>query len=125
MGAKLDISELVQVASRIESSAGRVGARTSAVVRRTALAIEADAKALAPVAEIDGGTLRNSISTTVTGDGRHGAMTAEIGPTAEYGIYQELGTSVMAAQPYLGPAFDRQIGGYTEAIAKLASDDLV
>lgn len=27
-----------------------------------------------------------------------------VGPTAEYGIYQELGTSKMKAQPYLFPA---------------------
>lgn len=30
--------------------------------------------------------------------------TAHIGPSVEYGIWQELGTEIMAAQPFLGPA---------------------
>lgn len=30
--------------------------------------------------------------------------TAHVGPSVEYGIYQELGTSIMSAQPYLTPA---------------------
>lgn len=109
-------------------------------LRRTAFAIEADAKVLAPV---DTGNLMNSISTTIEGDGRTGKMAAEIGPTAEYGIWVEHGTDPHAipnawgrgsdfgtessfhpgtpAQPYMGPAFDRQVSGYTEALASLAS----
>ena len=49
-------------------------------------------------------------------------MTAEIGPTAEYGLYQEFGTSVMAAQPFMGPAFDRRVAGYAAALAQIAAE---
>jgi HK97 gp10 family phage protein len=117
VGAHLDTSEVRGLGSRIVAASGRVGATASAALRKTAFDIEADAKALAP---FDLGTLMNSISTTISGDGRFGTMAAEIGPTVEYGVYQELGTSVMGAQPYMGPAFDRNIGGYTEALAKIA-----
>ena len=114
MGFELDISQAVALASRFTTASGRIGAAASAVLRRTAYAIEADAKASAPV---DTGALRASISTSLTGDGRGGSMTAEIGPTVEYGVYQEYGTSKMAAHPFMGPAFDRQIGGYLSAVS--------
>lgn len=117
MGVKLDTSEVRALGSRIVASTGRVGGLASAALRKTAFAIEADAKALAPV---DTGNLMNSISTTISGDGRFGAMTAEIGPTVEYGVYQEYGTSTQSGTPFMGPAFDRNVGGYTDALGKIA-----
>lgn len=116
MGIEFDFSEIRALESRMKSAAGHVGAKVAAVVRKTAHDIEADAKALAPV---DTGNLRNSISSTITGSGSHGTMTAEIGPTAEYGIYQEYGTSTQPGTPFMGPAFDRRAPGYTEALAKV------
>lgn len=118
----LDTSQAIAVATRLKTAGGRVGARGAAVFRRTVLAIEADAKALAPV---DTGFLRGSISSTVTGDGRFGKMTAEIGPTAYYGVFQEYGTSTQPGKPFLTPAFDRQIPGYQAAVAQLAAEDLL
>lgn len=119
MGITIDTSEVRALGSRIAANGARIGARGSAVVRRAALAIEADAKVLAPY---DTGNLAGSVSTTFTGDGRTGQMTAEIGPTAEYGIYQEYGTSTHGAQPFMGPAYDRQVPGYLAAVAKLGED---
>lgn len=121
MGVTLDTSQVRALASRVASAGGRLGAKGSAALRRTAYAIEVDAKALAPV---DTGNLRNSISTSMVGDGRSGAIGAEIGPTANYGVYQEYGTSTQPGQPFMGPAFDRQIGGFTEAVAQLADEVL-
>jgi HK97 gp10 family phage protein len=86
------------------TATGQVGAKVAAVVRKTAHDIEATAKVLAPV---DTGNLRGSISTTITGDGRFGSISAEIGPTASYGIFVETGTSRMGPQPYMNPAADR------------------
>lgn len=102
-------------------AAGTVGARGSQVVRATAARVERDAKILAPV---DTGNLRNSISTTLTGDGRSKVMSAEVGPTASYGRYVELGTSRMAAQPYLFPALDRHEDNFTAAMARIATEGL-
>lgn len=121
MTLTLDVSQARALASRFTSLSGRIGALGAAVLRKTAADIEADAKALAPV---DTGALRSSISTTITGDGRGGSMTAEIGPTVEYGIYQEYGTSEQPGQPYMGPAYDRRIGGYADALAQIIDQGL-
>ena len=121
MSISVDDSQLRHLTADLGRSKGAVGAKVAAAVRKTAYAIEGDAKALAPV---DTGALRGSISTRVSGDGRFGSITAEIGPTVDYGVYQELGTSVMAAQPYMAPAFDRRIPGFEAAVAKAGSDIL-
>lgn len=118
MGMTIDFSEVRAVGSRVAGSGARIGAAGSLILRRTAHAIEADAKALAPV---DTGALEASISTTLTGDGRNGTMSAEIGPTVEYGVFQEYGTSTQAGTPFMGPAYDRNIGGYAEALAQSAA----
>lgn len=116
MGINFDASEVRALGSRIKASGPRIGAAASAALRKTAFDIEADAKALAPV---DTGNLMNSISAEIAGDGRFGTMSAEIGPTAEYGIYQEFGTSTQPGTPFMGPAFDRRVPAYTEALAQL------
>lgn len=120
MDISIDTSEVRALGTRMKSAGGRVGLRAAAALKKTAYGIEADAKALAPV---DTGALRSSISTTITGDGRHAGMTAVIGPTAEYGIHQEFGTSTQPGTPFMGPAFDRRVPGYTQALAKLAADE--
>lgn len=122
MGFDVDVSEARAVAFRIGTAGGRIGAAAAAALRKTVLDIEADAKQLAPV---DTGDLRNSISSDVFGDGRNGAMTAEVGPTVEYGIYQEYGTSTQPGQPFLGPAYDRRIAPYSEALAQLAVQEVL
>lgn len=122
MGVRIDLSELRAVGARVAGSGGRIGAVSAAVLRKTAYDIEADAKALAPV---DTGALRSSISTSISGDGRNGAMTAEIGPTVEYGVYQEYGTSTQPGTPFMGPAYDRRIPAFTEALAQAAAREVL
>ena len=83
----------------------------SKAVRKTDADIEADGKAFAPV---DTGNLRGSISTDT------GVLSAEVGPTAEYGLYVEAGTSRMAPQPYMGPAADRREPEFAKAMELIA-----
>ena len=99
--------------------------RAEDVCTRIAYLVEQDAKMNAPY---DTGALSASISTTTrTSDGGgEGAAAAAnpkamavslpkpeapyyavVGPCVDYGIYQEFGTSRMAAHPYLLPAVDR------------------
>lgn len=83
-------------------------------VAKTAADITGDAKQFAPV---DTGNLKSSIGHDLSNAG--GESSAEIGPTANYGLFVETGTSRMAPQPFVGPAFDRRIPGFELAMAKL------
>lgn len=117
----VNVDPIRKLSADLRTEAGRVGGRAAQVIRKTAKDIERDAKIMAPV---DTGNLRNSISTETAGDGRHGTMTATVGPTAHYGIYLELGTSRMGAQPYLFPAADRHEPGFLAAMAQAAEPKL-
>jgi HK97 gp10 family phage protein len=88
-------------------------AELAKAVRETAFAIEAEAKAKAPV---DTGALRASIQSDVsqTDD----TLTAEIAVGVDYGPYVELGTVVSAPQPFLTPAAEAQ----REAFERRLSD---
>lgn len=118
--ASVDTSQMRKFASDLRTESGRVSKRGATVVRKVSQGIVRDAKTLAPV---DTGNLRNSISATVTGDGRTNRMSAEIGPTAHYGIYLELGTSKMSPRPYLFPAADRWEPVFTQAMAQVVLPD--
>lgn len=93
-----DFSEINRLAADLTKAGVSAGIKAAAAIKKSAMDIERDAKIAAPV---DTGHLRNSISADVRG------LHAEVGPTAEYGVYVEYGTSRMSPQPYLGPAFDR------------------
>lgn len=104
------------------TAAGRqVGTRARAVIRKAAYDIERDAKALAPV---DTGNLKNSIGHSDLRIGTSGQLVAEIGPTANYGIFLELGTSRMPAQPFMGPAADRNTPSFEAAMQQLGMEVL-
>lgn len=70
--------------------------RISAILRTSVFAIVGDAKIRAPVAT---GALRNSIDAE-----EKNKLLWHIHDGVEYGIFQELGTSRMRAQPFLTPA---------------------
>jgi len=106
----IDASELGELARDLKAGAAGVEAKAPLVVKRTAFDIEATGKVNAPV---DTGNLESSISTDVDG------LTAEIGPTAEYGGYVEYGTSKMDAQPYMGPATDRHAPAFESALGQV------
>jgi HK97 gp10 family phage protein len=108
---EIDTTRLNQILTRLP------GNRRSAV-RATAFAIERKAK---PRTRYDTGALRSSIYVrmgkgatalpAVEGDAERVELpepadddTAHVGPSVEYGLYQELGTAVMAGQAFLGPA---------------------
>lgn len=118
----IDAHVLGEVARDLRKAPGRVGAKVSRALRAGAYRMEATAKAAAPV---DTGALKSSISTSFEGGGRYGAIAAVIGPTVDYGLWQEIGTSRMPPQPYLGPAFDRHIGAVQQAIAQAAQDGIL
>ena len=119
MGVSGDFSELRDLAADLSKAGPEAAERAKVVVRKTALDVEASAKVYAPV---DTGFLRTSIGNTVTIGGD--VIEAEVGPTAEYGLYVELGTSRMAPQPYLAPAFDRVEPGFVAAMEQIGGEIL-
>lgn len=108
----LDISELRDLDRDLVKGAAKVTPLAERVVAKVAHDIEASAKANAPV---DTGNLKGSISSDVNG------LTAEIGPTASYGGFQEYGTSKMHAQPFMGPAVDLHTPSFEAALEQVGS----
>ncbi len=90
-------------------------------VKKTAKDIEATAKTLAPV---DTGNLRSSIKTSDLRGVTQGSPGAEVRASANYAIYQELGTSRMAPQPFMSPAADKHGPAFEQAMAQLAAKAL-
>jgi len=78
------------------------------IVAKATLDIEAGAKVRAPV---DTGFLRASITSRKVTDEHWRVIVG-----ADYGIYVEMGTRYMAAQPYLGPAVDAVRSGFIAAL---------
>lgn len=99
------------------------------------LVVEAQAKDLCPVAKVNGGRLRGSI-TTASGLGRrtnpkgNGAVASDkiaapsepfetfVGTPVFYGPYVEYGTFRMSAQPFLRPALDMVRGKASGIVQK-------
>jgi HK97 gp10 family phage protein len=82
----------------LERIAASIGGNADQALSAVAFQVEAEAKVRAPV---DTGALKNSIHAERK---RRGLYWVADG--VEYGIYQELGTSRMAAQPFLVPAVE-------------------
>lgn len=89
--------------------------RATAAMERCGAEMERHAKQLAPV---DTGRLRNSITHETEATG--GKFTAIVGTNVEYGPAIELGTSKMAAQPYLKPAAT----DHTDTLKSIIKDEL-
>lgn len=121
MGNSIDVSDLNRLAVEMKNESGTIGLKAAAAFKKTAYSIERDGKAFCPV---DTGNLRNSISTSVLGDGRFASIEIEIGPTADYAVYVEQGTSVHAPQAFMGPAADRNLGTLVSALDKMAGEIL-
>ncbi|GAA3218155.1 HK97-gp10 family putative phage morphogenesis protein [Oerskovia jenensis] len=122
MSFSIDASELNALAADLSNVAGKIGPKVQTVMRKTARDIEADAKAFAPV---DTGNLRSSIGhSDLRTVGQSGTLEVEIGPTANYGVFVEFGTSRMAPHAFMGPAFDRRSPGFVSALEDIVGEFL-
>lgn len=112
MTVTLDLSEVHALARDIHRNADQVRPKARVIVaagaQRTVAAIQQGTP-------VDTGLLRSSHSADV--DDLH----FEAGPTVEYGEYVELGTSEMAAQPHVGPGFDKTLPKIEAAAASLGA----
>jgi HK97 gp10 family phage protein len=113
-----DGAEIQQLAGAFIKGAEGVGKMAQAAVRKTALDIEKNAKAIVPV---DTGNLKSSIGhSDLRSVGTSGSIEAEVGPTANYGSYVEFGTSTMAPAAFMGPSLDRATPAFVKAMEILA-----
>lgn len=112
-----DVSQLDDLADDLAAAPVAALKQSRTVVQKATADIKRDAQIAAPV---DTGTLRNSIGyrTTISAAATEG----EVGPTASYGAYVEDGTSRMAPQPYMGPAFDRNAPLFIAAMEALGAE---
>lgn len=113
------ISSLELLSAEFRAAGPRAVARTKVVLKKTALDIERNAKAIAPV---DTGNLKNSIGHSDMRMLSATNLAVEIGPTANYGQYVELGTSRMAPQAYMGPSLDRYASPFAQALAIIGEE---
>lgn len=105
-GVQLDTKVLDAMIANAQGAAGRI-------VEKYVMVIASEAAQLAPV---DTSALRNSI---LSESGMVDATNGRVQDGVEYGIHQELGTSRMAAQPFMIPAVERHANGFLNAFAEL------
>jgi HK97 gp10 family phage protein len=116
-----NITSVEGVYLELQNASKSVIERAKVAIKKTALDIEANAKAIAPV---DTGNLKNSIGHSDLRMLSAAQMSVEIGPTAEYGQYVELGTSTQAPQAYMGPSLDRYEPTFAKAVEQLGLEAL-
>lgn len=92
MGINIEIDGLDNILGNLENISSKLDGAVQNGVAKGGKAIQAQCKGECPVG--DTGALRNSIVEETTGG--DGEYTSEIGPTADYGIYVELGTGIYA-----------------------------
>lgn len=110
MRVTIDASEVHQLADDIRRHADETPGLAERAVDKVGHDMHASAIAKAPRLT---GLLDASDALTVTGLG------FDLGPTVDYGAYQELGTSKMAPNPYLGPAFDEHLPNLEVALGDI------
>lgn len=137
MGINIEIDGLDAVLGKLGEMTARLDGAVAKGVQKGGKDIQAECKAECPV---DTGALKESIVEQTSGGG--GAYTSEVGPTAPYGIYVEMGTGIYAGgrqtpwhyqdakgnwhttrgqkpQPYMEPGFE---AGKDKAVESLTAE---
>jgi HK97 gp10 family phage protein len=101
----------VTMRSRIPQVVAAATAKAAMATAKAALDIEAHAKTRAPV---DTGALKNAIAASGSG------LEWRVDSPVHYSVYQEFGTSRMAAHPYMVPAVEIVRPRYLAALKAIA-----
>lgn len=114
----IDATQLNALVVDLGAATPRMREQAARLTVQTALDIEGSGKEFAPIRT---GNLMRSIHTEI-GDG---GLSAEIGTDVEYAPFVEYGTSRMAPQPYMRPAFDRHAPEYVAGMQNIAGDSVL
>ena len=106
----IDASELRALAKTLRRRAAGLPVRADRALRKATMDMVRDAAIAAPK---DTGYLASSIGVDYPAQ-----LKAVLGPTANYAIFVEWGTSRMSARPYMHPAVDRNLPGLGKALTK-------
>lgn len=114
MGVKVDGHE--QVGRWLTDAGGKIDKGSIAVLRRAAVRVRRRQKELAPKKS---GDLQRSIRYRIRGS--RWRRVAHIGPTMDepYPLFQEIGTSRMAANPYVEPSLQGEDGRIADDLNRL------
>jgi HK97 gp10 family phage protein len=115
MSMSFEADEWNELAADIGKAPARIQKKAQVMLAKVLADGSREAQAFAPV---DTGNLRGSI------DWERRGLEGEFGATADYAEYVEDGTSVMAPQAFVGPAFDRQQPVFMTAVAALSEEIL-
>lgn len=119
MAANMNNGQLRDLTEDQRRAVAAFPAKAKVVLLKSANDIARDAKMIAHQKFSDKatGATANSISA-----GMINGTTAEVGPTTHYAIFVEMGTSRMAAKPFMTPAAERNEPAFLAAIAQIAAD---
>lgn len=105
MNITIKIKNLDKFMRALARSPQIVSKYANTAIRQSIYQIEREVKPRTPV---DTGQLRN------TQESSYGNLIGRYYPTVEYGIYVEMGTYKMAAQPYLRPGVEASLPAITK-----------
>ena len=97
------------VSNRIPQMPAIIKAAVAAEVQKSAFQIEADAKARVHVITA---TLQRSIHTVMS----NGGLTGTVGPSVDYGIYEEFGSRGRGPHPFMRPAAEKNLPKFAAAV---------
>ncbi|VXA92462.1 HK97-gp10 family putative phage morphogenesis protein [Citricoccus sp. K5] len=101
-------------ANRLQTAPGKLRPMVVAATVKATIDTANGARELAPV---DTGMLKGSITTETGTDGS--AVYGQVEAGVNYAAYVEHGTSRMAPQPYMSPAFEKNSAKWLEALGQL------
>lgn len=111
----VDASEVRDLATDLAEAPAKVDTRAGLVVEHNARATARTAESLAPVFT---GALKDSIHVEIDG------LASEVVAGTDHAEYVEDGTSVMAPQPFMRPAAERQAGPLVRDLEDIIGDFL-
>ena len=113
MPTKIAVHGMVLDTKLLDKITAEVRPQASAIVEKYGFAVTDAAAKNAP---LDTGALRSSITSEskMTGD-----LTFMVSDGVEYGVFQEFGTSRMAAQPFMTPAIEAWTQRFIDAFSGL------